>query len=326
MKTKLVVVLLLLGLACAEESKGKVKSSKEKRHIYPTLYNNQYNDEGLLNSYIPSSVGGYNNFDQSGSHSSFSEEHQEYSVPTTSNLQSNTHEYHHITKKVQVPVPQPYPVEVTKTVEVPQPYRVEVPKPYPVHYKVNVPYEVPKPYYVKVPKPVPYQVKEHVPVDVPKPYPVVVTKRVEVPVEKQIHVPVAVHVSEPVPQPYPVDVVTKEEVKVPTPVYVKERQYVHSYQSGVPCEHHQVPQYHNHYEYGRGADLSNQYSHLTTSYQKPLVNVDSFNTAGKRYDQGAQYSHNYQSYSNGFDGKIDDSNGLLASYIPSSLGGYNGLH
>lgn len=66
----------------------------------------------------------------------------------------------HITKKVIVKEPQPYPVKVP----VPVPHPVEVAKPYPV-IQTKI---------IKVPHPVPYEVikKVAVPFEVPKPYPV----------------------------------------------------------------------------------------------------------------------------------------------------------
>jgi hypothetical protein len=101
-----------------------------------------------------------------------------------------------ITKEVEYPVPQPYPVTVEKRVPyvVKVPVQVEVKKPYPVYVEKRVEKKVPYPVEVKVK--VPVAVSHHV--HVPKPY------------------PVPVHV----PKPYPVEVPVYVENKVP--VHVKE--------------------------------------------------------------------------------------------------------
>jgi hypothetical protein len=125
----------------------------------------------------------------------------------------------------EVPVPNPFPVEVKVPVD--RPYPVEVPvrvdHPYPVEVPVAVPQ--PRPYPVKVPVPVrdPYPVEVKVPVDHPypvlvdRPFPVYERVPVEVPVPVERPYPVEVRV--PVPNPIPVEV----PVDRPYPVYVEKK-------------------------------------------------------------------------------------------------------
>ncbi|KYN34605.1 hypothetical protein ALC56_11093 [Trachymyrmex septentrionalis] len=76
---------------------------------------------------------------------------------------------------VQVQVPQPYHVPVTKhvAVPVPVPHTVEVPKPYYVRVPQPVQVPVDRPYPVVVPRPVPYPVHHYVKTSVPVAHPVV---------------------------------------------------------------------------------------------------------------------------------------------------------
>ncbi|KAJ8918888.1 hypothetical protein NQ315_016790 [Exocentrus adspersus] len=101
----------------------------------------------------------------------------------------------------EVKVPQPYPVHITRTVQVP--------------VQVRVPVEVPKPYPVRVPHPVPVPVHIKVPVPVEKPYPVQITKTVAVPVEKPVYIKVPQPIQVPVAQPYPVGLPHALQVQVP---------------------------------------------------------------------------------------------------------------
>ncbi|XP_011150482.1 uncharacterized protein LOC105189830 isoform X2 [Harpegnathos saltator] len=72
---------------------------------------------------------------------------------------------------VQVQVPQPYPVPVTKHVSypVPFPHAVEVPKAYHVRVPYPVQVTVDQPYPVEVPRPVPYPVPQYIRTSLPQP-------------------------------------------------------------------------------------------------------------------------------------------------------------
>ncbi|CAH1103915.1 unnamed protein product [Psylliodes chrysocephalus] len=109
-----------------------------------------------------------------------------------------------VTKKIGIPVPQPYPVTVERKIPYPvyqavpvpvdRPYAVHVPKPYPVAVEKRIPVPVIKhvPYAVKVPVKVPYAVPYKV--AVPQPYPVHITKHVPVPVHTPVYIKKAVPV------------------------------------------------------------------------------------------------------------------------------------
>ena len=135
----------------------------------------------------------------------------------------------YVTQTVQVPysvmVPQPYTIEVPRTVEipvpVPQPYTVEIP------YEVTrtVPYTqyitqtvaVPQPYTVEVERP--YTVE--IPVQVPQPYtvevPYEVTRTVEVPKTIEMPFPVEVPVEVQIPVEIPVEVIREVPVYIEAP-------------------------------------------------------------------------------------------------------------
>lgn len=128
-------------------------------------------------------------------------------------LGSYVHKHVTITKKIAVPVPQPYPVHIVKKIPVPVPHPVPVPvdKPYPVH--------VPRPYPVPVEKPVPYTVIK--PVPVPVKVPIRVPVAVPVPISVPHPVPVAIH------KPVPVALhgtIQESFARQPTPVIAQ--QYV----------------------------------------------------------------------------------------------------
>ncbi|XP_072750511.1 uncharacterized protein [Anoplolepis gracilipes] len=86
------------------------------------------------------------------------------SYPSFSNIPVKT-----VDHRVQVQVPQPYPVPVTKhvTYPVPVPQAVEVPKPYYVRVAQPVPVTVNRAYPVEVPRPVAYPVPHYVRTNIP---------------------------------------------------------------------------------------------------------------------------------------------------------------
>ncbi|XP_012536987.2 uncharacterized protein LOC105837060 isoform X2 [Monomorium pharaonis] len=95
-----------------------------------------------------------------------------YAYSSYGNLPVKTIDHH-----VQVQVPQPYHVPVTKhvAVPVPVPHTVEIPKPYYVRVPQPVQVTVDRPYPVEVPRPVPYPVHHYVKTGVPVAHHVVAT-------------------------------------------------------------------------------------------------------------------------------------------------------
>ncbi|XP_055545631.1 tetra-peptide repeat homeobox protein 1-like isoform X1 [Wyeomyia smithii] len=107
-------------------------------------------------------------------------------------LGAHAHTHTVVTKKIGVPIPQPYAVPVDR--------------PFPVPVKIHVPVPVDRPYPVAVPKPFAVPVDRPYPVPVDRPYPVPVAHPVPVPVVKHVGVPVPAPVPVAIPKPFPVPV------------------------------------------------------------------------------------------------------------------------
>lgn len=150
---------------------------------------------------------GYGSYNGHGSYGQFS-----------SGYGHSSQEPNIITKTIEVPIPQPYPVTVDRHV----PFHVKVPVDRP--YKV----EVPKPYTVVVERPVPVHVDRPVPYEVRVPIKVPVIQRVEIPV----------------PRPYPVHVDKPYTVHVPKPIYVEKQVPVYINNHAAPAHGLSYSQYH----------------------------------------------------------------------------------
>ena len=185
-----VCTLLIATLALAEEENEDMKTVKRGLHHLGYVGGSFGHGGGLhFGGHSDSSVGGHS---FGGGISGGLDSHHE------SNVKAIT-----LTKEVQFPLPQPYPVHVEK--KVPVPFRVPVP----VHVEKPFPIPVPKLYPVIVEHKVPYPVEKKIP------YPVKVPVKVPVPVPHPVHIPKPYPVQVPVPQPYPVAVPVVVEKKVP---------------------------------------------------------------------------------------------------------------
>ncbi|XP_011053468.1 PREDICTED: uncharacterized protein LOC105145541 [Acromyrmex echinatior] len=118
------------------------------------------------------------------------------SYSSYSNIPVKTVNHH-----LQVQVPQPYQVPVTKhvAVPIPVPHTVEVPKPYYVRVPQPVQVPVDRPYPVEVPRPVPYPLHHYVKTSVPVAHPI--AQPIAQPIAHSIAQPIAQPIAHPIAQP-----------------------------------------------------------------------------------------------------------------------------
>ncbi|XP_058446029.1 tetra-peptide repeat homeobox protein 1-like [Malaya genurostris] len=172
------------------EASGSVPSRKEKRGIYgfggyapaAPIYGHAFGHAHAVPIVAPPA---------------FPDHHDSLVVPAAAGvpgpfLGAHAHTHTVVTKKIGIPIPQPYAVPVDR--------------PFPVPVKVHVPVPVDRPYPVAVPKPFAVPVDRPYPVPVDRPYPVPVAHPIPVPVIKHVGVPVPAPVPVAVPKPFPVPV------------------------------------------------------------------------------------------------------------------------